>query len=188
MNKHPDCNKFVLSAQEEFQGLSDRGAWEIIDITSVPEKSQIFPMRWVFVSKKDSDGNTIKFKARIVVRGDLDKTTHNRDEIYSHTLGLQNLRSLMAYINHSNMETLSFDAVQAFVNARRDKPIYCYLPEGFRQRGKVLRVWQALYGHRKSPKDWFDCYTSALKSLEFKSVNEEKCLWIHGSGILLFFM
>ena len=49
------------------------------------------------------------------------------------------------------METLSFDAIEVFVNARRDELIYCYMPEGFQQRGKILRVWQALYGHRQSP-------------------------------------
>ncbi|KAI1006050.1 hypothetical protein K3495_g2173 [Podosphaera aphanis] len=85
------------------------------------------------------------------------------------------------------METLSFDAVQAFVNARRDKPIYCYMPEGFRQRGKVLCVRQALYGHRQSPRDWFNCYTNALKSLNFKSASDEQCLWIQENGVLLFF-
>ncbi|KAI1000382.1 hypothetical protein K3495_g7810 [Podosphaera aphanis] len=177
----------MVAAQDEFQGLHDRQAWEVIDINDVPEKTQIFPMRWVFVTKRDSDGNLIKHKTRIVVRGDLDKTSYNRDEIYSHTLALQHFRSLMSYINHEDLETLSFDAIQAFVNARRDRPIYCYMPEGFRQRGKVLRVYQALYGHRQSPKDWFRCYTDALRSLNFRSMEEEKCCWIHDSGLILFF-
>ena len=146
---------------------------------------KIFPMRWVFITKKD--GDLIKHKARIVVRGDLDKIPYNRDEIYTHKLSLPHLRSVLSLINHHDMETLSFDAVQAFVNAKRDKPIHCYMPEGFRQAGKVLRVWQALYGHRQSPKDWFECYTSALKSLKSKSISEEKCLWIHENGIILFF-
>lgn len=120
-------------------------------MTGVPEGSKIFPMRWIFVIKKD--GDLVKHKARIVVRGDLDETPYLRDEIYSHTLSLQNFRALMSFINRNNMETLSFYEIQAFVNAKRDKPIYRYLQEGFRQRGKVLRVHQALYGHRKSPKD-----------------------------------
>ncbi|KAI0993915.1 hypothetical protein K3495_g14269, partial [Podosphaera aphanis] len=185
MQKHQDRSQFMIAAEAEFQGLQNRRAWDVIDINEVPENSKIFPMRWVFVTKKD--GELVKHKARIVVRGDLDKASYNRDEIYSHTLSLQHFRSIMAFINYNNMETLSFDAIQAFVNAKRDKPIYCYMPEGFRQRGKVLCVRQALYGHRQSPKDWFDCYTEALKSLNFRSTNEEQCLWVHENGIILFF-
>lgn len=185
MQKHKDRTQFMIAAEAEFQGLQDRKAWEVVDINEVPNDEKIFPMRWVFVTKKD--GDLIKHKARIVLRGDLDKTSYNRDEIYSHTLGLQHFRSLMTYINYKDMETLSFDAVQAFVNAKRDKPVYCYMPEGFQQRGKVLCVYQALYGYRQSPKDWYNCYTNALKSLKFKSATEEKCLWIHESGLLLFF-
>ncbi|KAI1006136.1 hypothetical protein K3495_g2084 [Podosphaera aphanis] len=163
---------FMMAAYEEFEGLHDRRAWDVLDINDVPENAQIFLMRWAFVTKRDSDGNLIKHKARTVVRGDLDKTPYNRDEIYSHTLALQHFRSLMSYINHEDLETLSSDAIQAFVNAKRDHPIYCSMPEGFRQRGKVLRVYQALYGHRQSPKDWFKCYTNALKSLNFTSMEE----------------
>lgn len=71
----------------------------------------------------------------------------------------------MAYINYRDIESLNFDAVQVFANSKRDKPIYWYIPEGFQRRGKVLRVYQALYGHRQSPKVWYDYYTSALKLL-----------------------
>ena len=185
MLKHEDRTQFLIAAEAEYKGLQDRQAWKVIDFNDVPMGEKIFPMRWVFITKKD--GDLIKHKARIVVRGDLDKIPYNRDEIYTHTLSLQHLRSVLSLINHHDMETLSFDAVQAFVNAKRDKPIHCYMPEGFRQAGKVLRVWQALYGHPQSPKDWFECYTSALKSLKFKSISEEKCLWIHENCIILFF-
>ena len=187
MMKHPMKDKFKIAAREEFQGLQNRRAWDVVDMTSVPEKEQIFPMRWVFVTKNDTDGNPAKYKARLVVRGDLDRVSYNRDEIYSHTLSLQHFRSLMAYINYNDMETISFDAVQAFVNAQRDRPIYCYMPEGFRQRGKVLHVRQALYGHRQSPKDWYNCYTAELRKLKFRSINEEKCYWVFEKKVILFF-
>ena len=87
MVKHPDNAQFIRAAETEFQGLQDRAAWEVIDITDVPEGSKIFPMRWVFVNNRD--GDLVKHKARIVVRDDLDETPYLRDEIYSHTLGLQ---------------------------------------------------------------------------------------------------
>lgn len=112
----------------------------MIDIIEVPEESQVFPMRWVFVTKKNGNEKVIKHKTRMVIRGDPDKISYNRDEIYSHTLSLQNFRCLMSFINYTNMETLNSDAVQAFVNARRDNPAYCHMPDGYRQKGKVLRV------------------------------------------------
>ena len=83
MQKHPSRTQFLIAAETEFQGLEDRHARDVININNVPENAKIFPMRLVFVTKKD--GDLIKYKARVVVRGDLDKTPYNRDEIYSHT-------------------------------------------------------------------------------------------------------
>lgn len=39
--------------------------------------SKIFLMRWVFVTERD--GDLIKHKAGIIVRGDLDKAFYSRD-------------------------------------------------------------------------------------------------------------
>lgn len=63
-------------------------------------------MRWVFVTNKD--GDLVKYKARVTVQGDLDKTPYDEDEIYSHTLSLQKFRSIMSFTNYNGMETLSF--------------------------------------------------------------------------------
>lgn len=71
MQKNSGRTQFMIAAETEFQGLQDRRAWDVVDITDVPENTKFFPMRWVFVTKKD--GDLLKHKARIVVRGDLDK-------------------------------------------------------------------------------------------------------------------
>lgn len=63
----------------------------------------------------------------------------------------------MSYNNFYDLETLSFDAVQTFVYVDRGKLMYCHKPERFKQKVKVLKVWQALYEHCQSLKDWFYC-------------------------------
>lgn len=48
-------------------------------------------------------------------------------------------------------------------------------------------MWQALHGPRQSPKDWFNCFTEALKSLKLRSMSEENCFWISKDGIIFSF-
>jgi len=57
--------------------------------------------------------------------------------------------------------------------------VYCYLPPGYQQKGKVVEVLKALYGFCESPLDWYIKYTSKLDQLGFVCTSDEKCLWYH---------
>jgi len=48
---------------------------------------------WVYTYKFDEDGYLIKFKARLVVRGDLDKAC---TDTYAATLAIKHFRALIA--------------------------------------------------------------------------------------------
>ena len=75
-------------------------------------------------------------------------------ETYAATLAFRVFRALMALTAAFNLSTRQLDAILAFINARLDEVIYCYMPEGFERTGHILLPIRALYGLRRSPLLW----------------------------------
>ncbi len=49
-----------------------------------------------------------------------------------------------------DLEVRQFDVVAAYSNADLGRPLIAHLPEGFKQKGKCLKVIKALYGLQES--------------------------------------
>ena len=139
---------------------------------------------WVYTYKFNPDGKFKKCKARLVARGDQQKTT--KQETYAATLAARSFRILMAIAARFGLELVQYDAVNAFVNATLKDTIYMRMPTGHRIPGKILRLNKALYGLRQSPLLWQKELNTALQSLGFKAVPHEPCILIR-DGILVFF-
>lgn len=162
--------------------LKKKKTWEIVD--KAPNQHAI-PLKWVFTYKCDADGYLIKHKARLVVRGDLQKL--NDQDVYPATLAFKVFRTLVALIAAFKLETRQLDAVNAFLNAHNDEAVYCYLPDGYKQPKKVMKVLKALYGQRKSPLLWLRTLCMKCMELGLYQIPGESCLFINRDGIYLFF-
>ncbi len=149
------------------------------------ENQKIIPLKWVFTYKNDSDGYLTKYKARIVVRGDLQDA--DPQDVYAATLASKVFRVLMALVAAFHLETRQLDAVNAFLNAHNDEPVYCQMPDDYRLDGKCYRIIRALYGQRKSPLLWLRILTTKCLELGLKPIPGEPCLFINGDGIIMFF-
>ena len=104
---------------------------------------------WVFTYKTDSDGYLSRFKARLVVRGDLQAPL---DDTYAATLAIRNFRALIAIANYFDLELKQYDVPTAFLNANINRTLYAETLEAFRHtKGEIMRVLRALYGLKELP-------------------------------------
>src|SRR5204863_8455012 len=169
-DSHPYGDQFRAAAATEFHELEKKVIFRPIP-QSVPlsAKAQILPLLWVFTYKFDTDGYLVKFKARICVRGDLqrpdDQTT------YAATLAARTFRALMAVTAAFDLETRHLDAVNAFLNSSLDETIYCHFPDGFKQLERCLLLLKALYGLCRSPLLWLNSLSTLLLNLELRKVD-----------------
>lgn len=68
--------------------------------------------------------------------------------------------------------------VNAFLHADLSGgPIYCELPDGFKEPGKCFKLFKALYGLRDALLFWYKEFTITLRKLGFKPSAEEECLF-----------
>ena len=103
----------------------------------------------MFTYKFNKDKYLIKYKARCVVRGDLQKP---HGDTYAATLAVKSFRALIAIINYFGLVAMQYDALYAFLNASLNRKLYVETPYIFRRRdGALLRVLRALYGLQELP-------------------------------------
>ena len=104
---------------------------------------------WVYTNKFDEDGYFLKAKARLVVRGDLQAQW---GDTYAATLAAKTFRALIAIATRFGLLMFQYDAMNAFLNARVPRKLYCNTPEGFtNQFGSLLLLCRALYGLKEAP-------------------------------------
>src|SRR4051794_24360354 len=116
LDSHLYGDQFRAAAATEFRELEKKVTFCLIP-QSVPlsAKAQILPLLWVFTYKFDTDRYLFKFKARICVRGDLQRP--DNQATYAATLAARTFRALMAVTAAFDLETRHLDAVNAFLNS-----------------------------------------------------------------------
>ncbi|KAI9037493.1 uncharacterized protein KD926_000288 [Aspergillus affinis] len=183
--QHPLKDEFLRAAQIEIGNLKAKDCFTLVDQEEARD-SQILPLKWVFTYKFDENGNFIKAKGRICVRGDLekDKVANN----FAATASARVFRAVMALVAAFDLDTDQKDAVNAFLNALLDEAVYTRTPEGFHTKGKIWKLRKALYGLRKSPRLWQRALATTLLRFGLIPVPEEQCLFVNEYMIVLVYV
>jgi hypothetical protein len=188
--KHPHTKEFYTAMENELEMLNSRTTWETTNKSLLSPKQEILPLKWVYTYKTDATGTITKYKARLVVRGDLQKSYISREDLYAHTAAMKSFRTLIAITAAKGLILHQLDAIQAFLQSKLgpNEAFYVYPPPGSQTpNNMVYRLLRPLYGLRISPKAWFlDC-TAKLRLIGAQPIPEEPCLWIYNSDIYIFF-
>lgn len=76
---------------------------------------------WVFTYKFNEDGYLVKYKARLVVREDLQE---QYSDTYAATLAARLFRALIALACAFNLKAMQYDVPNAFLNATLNRTLY----------------------------------------------------------------
>jgi hypothetical protein len=177
-HKHPLTELFKEASRNEIELLKQQNTWEVIDHSKSPTRP--LPLKWVWSYKFNEDGILDKIKARIVVRGDLQKKD-SLQQTYAATLAAKSFRAAMAIAAEFDLEVYQYDVVGAFLNAyqRSNSSVTVELPDGFKIEGKCAKLSKALYGLRDSPLLWYKEFSDTLLSIGLEASNEEPCLFFN---------
>ncbi|POS85489.1 hypothetical protein EPUL_006268, partial [Erysiphe pulchra] len=178
LQNHPHCDGFKTAARVEFNGLQLQGTFK--DISDSDDKTKPIPTKWVFTYKFDDDGYFRKYKARLVVRGDLQIPTEK--DTYAATLAVRLCRAVLALASYFSLECNQFFVTNAFPHASLDDDdddeVLIYYPEGFENQSRLLRVLKALYSLSASPRLWYDNFSKTLKIFDVKGYGKNSCSFL----------
>ncbi|KAI1515853.1 Pol protein [Pyrenophora tritici-repentis] len=175
LNTHMFGDQFRHAIEIEWRDLRAKGVFGHTEQSKATADSEILPLMWVFSYKTDGDGYLSRFKARLVVRGDLQAPI---DDTYAATLAIRNFRALIAIANYFDLELKQYDVPTAFLNAKTNRKLYAETPKAFRHiEGEIMLVLRALYGLKEAPILWYNELRRQLVKLGLKPVEGFPCLY-----------
>ena len=103
--------QWIESAEVEITQLAEaRDTWDIVPISDAG-KAKVLPTTWVFRLKTYPDGTVKKYKARLVIRGDLQEGV---SEVFAPVVDFTTVRLFLAFALKNGWSTAAIDFVNAF--------------------------------------------------------------------------
>ena len=153
---------------EEIRAIQKNNTWDIVER---PQTASPITAKWIYKVKKDSSGNIIKLKARIVARGFQQTEGVDFSDIFASVVRWSTIRTILALAARFSWPIRQMDVITAFLNGTLTEDVYMEIPEGFHATGdtnKVCHLKRALYGLRQAPRVWYNKIDSWLQNQNLK--------------------
>jgi hypothetical protein len=183
MLRHSHAEKFLKVAQMKFDVIETKKIWKIVDKKN---DYKLISLKWILTYKSDFDDFLFKYKARIVIRDDLQKI-NNVQNVYAATFASKIFRIIMTLVVDFHLKIKQLNAVNVFLNVFNDEKIYCHMSNEYKQFKKILKLLRALYNQRKSFLLWLGILIDKYIKLELNFIFDEFCLFSNDNEILMFF-
>jgi hypothetical protein len=171
----PNQGEWNIAIASELEMLRDLRAWDPSPAMIPPGKRAI-SSKWVLLRKRNEDGVIVKYKARLVARGDQQREG-DFGETFSPTCKLASVRMVIALAAAQDWPLEQIDCVGAFLNGSVSEELYVRLPDGSQHR--LLR---SLYGLKQSGYEWNKVLDVALVELGFVRQEHDRGLYINNFG------
>ncbi|GAA5853008.1 hypothetical protein JCM9279_003781 [Rhodotorula babjevae] len=177
----PDANKWLEAMHAELAAFEATGTWEP-DLVNLPNGRRAVGAKWVLVIKRDAEGRVVKYKARLVARGDQQVEGLDFGDTHSSTVRLTSCRLLFAILAaHPEYTVAQFDVLNAYLLGKLDRPICLAQAPGFvdptRPRSARL-LKKALYGLCQGGAKWQKVLRLALKHVGFSRCENDHGLYV----------
>ena len=177
-------NDWKRAVDVELNSMEKNNVWMIINrptSKNYEKRPNIIDSKWVFKKKNDVD-DSIKYEARLVIRGFKDKNLYELTETYAPVSRLPLVRAVLAIINYYDLEACQLDVKTAFLNDTIKEDMFMEIPEGMNiseetKRTKVCKLQKSLYGLKISPKRWNEKFTEVAKSMGLQNDENDPCLF-----------
>ena len=113
--------------------------------------------RWMFLIKRDANGDIERYKARLVAKGFSQRPGFDYFDTFAPTARWSALRALLSIAAIEDLEIDQIDISNVFLNRDVDADIYVDQPEGFVQgdpEEDKLHLHKGLYSLKQSPRLW----------------------------------
>lgn len=169
-----DCREWNEAMKTEIESIEKNKTWVLTDL---PPGGKPISLKWVYKIKKDTKCDIVKYKARLVARGFMQKKGIDFNEVFVPVTRLETMRLLLALAPKQGWQVHHLDVKSAFLNGELLEEVYVTQLVGFEKENKehkVCRLLKALYGLRQAPRAWYSHLNKCLKGLGFS-----KCPYDH---------
>ena len=133
---------------EEMKAIEDNGTWELVDPSA---GCRPIGLKWVYKVKQNERGAIVKYKARLVARGFVQREGVDFEEVFAPVARMESVRLLLAMAAAKDWRVHHLDIKSAFLNGELAETVFVNQVSGFVVKGVehlVLKLRKALYGLR----------------------------------------
>ena len=153
----------------------------MLHLVELPEGCKRVGCKWVFKTKRDSQGNIEHYKARLVAKGFTQKDGIDYKETFSPVSKKDSFRIIMALVAHYDLELHQMDVKNAFLNGDLEEDVYMDQPVGFAEEGKehmVCKLKRSIYGLKQASRQRYLKSNDTIMSFGFKEITVDRCIYI----------
>ena len=162
---------------------------DVYDAVPLPDNVKVLGTRWVFKTKRDTDGEVVRYRARLVVQGNRQRFGVDYDEVFSPVVNFVVIRLfLLLLVNNRGWVDAHLDIKCAYLYGHLDKPTYIKPPDGFQEglQGDVVwRLKKALYGLHQSGRQWHERLLQEIMLMNFEKIPGFSCAFHRNNEIVL---
>jgi len=136
--------------------------------------------KWVFKIKRGEQGQIVKFKARLCVRGFEQVLGIDFEEVFSPVMRHNSLRTLLALAAVHDYEIQQMYVTTAFLHGELEEDVYICAPEGAGfLPGTVLKLDRSIYGLKQAPRVFNTTLNAHIVGqMGFKQCVTDPCVYI----------
>lgn len=187
-NDTPTYDEAIHSAQaREWKKAMDSEINSLIDagtftVCKLPPGFKAIGGKWVLKIKRGAKREIVKFKARFVAQGFLQRYGVDYVDTYAPVARIPSIRIIIALAAHYDWELHHMDVKSAYLNGDLEEEIYMYQPEGYVVSGDegplVWKLHKSLYGLKQAGRTWNIKIDVALKKRGFKTLPADLCIYV----------
>lgn len=137
-------------------------------------------LKWVFKIKRSADGTIIKYKARLVVKGYVQKQGVDYDEVFAPVARIETICLVIALAATKGWEIHHLNVKTTFLHGELIEEVFVLQPEGFKVAGnenKVYKLKKALYVLKQAHRAWNVKLNAILREFKFQRCSKELSLY-----------
>ncbi|PNX67781.1 hypothetical protein L195_g055811, partial [Trifolium pratense] len=164
---------------EEIESIERNNTWKLVNL---PNDKKAISVKWVYKVKVNPKGEITRHKARLVVKGFLQKEGIDFNEVFAPVARMETIRLVTALTHYNKWSMHQMDVKCAFLNGPLEEEVYVVQPPGFidkENESKVYKLNKALYGLKQAPRAWNKRIDRFLSDIGFS-----KCITEHGVYVM----
>ena len=176
----PDAPEWQAACIEELRALEHMKVYEVVDR---PKDRKVVASKWVFRTKRNSEGEITRYKARVVAKGYTQVEGLDYDETFAPVVKYPTIRALLALAAALNLEMRQLDVKTAFLHGDLKEEIYMSCPPGFEAiADKVLHLLKSIYGLKQASREWYQKLKKEFESMGFTRAESDHALFYKTEG------
>jgi hypothetical protein len=176
----PDWRHWKEAEEKEVAQLCALKCWTV---EKAPPGRKVIKGRWTYARKTDAEGNIVRWKARWVLKGFSQIAGVDYDESSSNVIKMTSIRAICAVATDRKMVIEQADAINAYIQATLERPIWAVEPEGHEtQPGMAAHVIMALYGLNQSGHEFEKHCKKQIATLGWNQSSHDPCVFTRGQG------